>query len=239
MSGVCVVDDDAGVDVAALRSAIHSSALIGASQLVGAFEATRGFGVACHRSALHKALQRVPWLRPFVDVVLDPERLQRLLQLSLAERVLGSMLGDINALYLNVLVVPPGAAVARHVDSTLGVHGDGPVRAPRAVGVLYVDVPAGMSGGELRLYDSADPQDETVRATVQPKEGRLVLFRGSLGHEVTTVSSSSSSPPSSAAAPRVSCVAELYALPRARLALLPRVRVQSRGFEEVLARLRR
>ncbi len=225
VEGVCVVDDDVGIDTEALRAAIHKSALIGESQLVGAFEATRGFGIACHRSALQEAIARAPWLAPFVDVVLDGERLQRLLRLSLAERLLGAFLGDINALYLNVLVVPPGGAVALHVDSTLGVHGDGPVFAPRAVGVLYVDVPADLCGGELRLFAA-----HSLQATVTPKVGRLVLFRGSLGHEVTTTTTT---------APRVSCVAELYALPRARLALLPRVRVQSRGFDDVLARLRR
>lgn len=225
VDGVVVVDDDVGVDVSLLRSAIQRSALIGESQLVGPFEATRGFGIACHRSALPEAVGRAPWLAPFVDVVLDPDRLQRLLRLPLLERVLGALLGDINALYLNVLVVPPGGAVARHVDSTLGVHGAGPIFSPRAVGVLYVDVPDALTGGELRLFD-----DDGLRATVVPRPGRLALFRGSLGHEVTTTTTT---------APRVSCVAELYALPRSRLKLLPRVRVQSRGFEEVLARRRR
>jgi hypothetical protein len=224
-----VIDDDVGVDVDVLRQAIRASALIGESQLVGPFEATRGFGIACHRSALREAVAKAPWLAPFVDVVIDAERLQRLLELPLLERLLGSILGDINALYLNVLVVPPGGAVARHVDSTLGVHGDGPIFAPRAVGVLYVDVPADLRGGELRLYRS---HEDTPCTTIEPKTGRLVLFRGSLGHEVTTTSAA-------AGGPRVSCVAELYALPRRRLALLPRVRVQSRGFEEVMARLRR
>ncbi|MDP2340953.1 MAG: 2OG-Fe(II) oxygenase [Deltaproteobacteria bacterium] len=223
----CVVDDDVGVDVDALRSAIRASALIGESQLVGAFESTRGFGIACHLSAVRTALARAPWLGPFVDVVTDADRLQSLLQLSLLERLLGSMLGDFNALYLNVLVVPAGGAVARHVDSTLGVHGDGPVFTPRAVGVLYVDVPDDLRGGELRLFDD---DDDVPVASIVPRAGRLVLFRGSLGHEVTATS---------AAGPRVSCVAELYALPRARLALLPRVRVQSRGFQDVMARLRR
>jgi hypothetical protein len=177
VEGVCVVDDDVGIDTGTLRTAIHKSALIGASQLVGAFEATRGFGIACHRSALGDALARAPWLRPFVHAVLDDERLQRLLRLSLAERLLGAMLGDINALYVNVLVVPPGGGVARHVDSTLGVQGDGPVLTPRAVGVLYVEVPADLSGGDLRLFEH-----DTLKATVAPKVGRLVLFRGSLGH---------------------------------------------------------
>ena len=222
-----VVDDDVGVDVGALRAAIGASALIGESQLVGAFESTRGFGIACHRSAVREALAKAPWLGPFVDVVTDGDRLQRLLRLSLVERLLGSVLGDINALYLNVLVVPPGGAVARHVDSTLGVRGAGPVFTPRAVGVLYVDVPADLQGGHLRLFHG---NDEQPRASIEPKTGRLVLFRGALGHEVTATTTT---------AARVSCVAELYALPRARLAKLPRVRVQSRGFDEVLARLRR
>lgn len=226
----CVVEDDV-IDVGPLRDAIRSSPLIGESQLVGAFAATRGFGVACHKSAVDDAIARVPWLGPFLDVALDDRRRHAFLRTSLLERALGALLGDINALYVNVLVVPPGGAVDRHVDSTLGVQGEAdPVLTPRAVAVLYVDVPDDLVGGELRLFRGDEPV-----ASVTPRAGRFVLFRGELGHEVTTTTTTAAASSGS----RVSCVCELYALPRDRLARLPLVRLQSHGFADVLARLRR
>ncbi len=210
--------------------------MIGESQLVGPFSATRGFGIACHRSAVDEALGRVPWLRPFLALALDDERRHRLLRTSFIERLLGGVFGDVNALYVNVLVVPPGGAVARHVDSTLGVEGQRAVLTPRAVAVLYVDVPDGLAGGTLRLFRG---DESAPSASIKPRAGRFVLFRGALGHEVTPTSfSSSSSSASSSSKARVSCVCELYALPRDRLARMPRVRLQSRGFADVLARQR-
>ncbi len=212
--------------LAELRGSIHGSRLIGESQLVGAFEATRGFGLACRVSAIEEGIAKVPWLRGFIALALDDERRARLLEPSLFDRVGAAVFGDVNAVYVNVLVVPGGGAVATHVDSTLGVvEGDDVVYTPRAVAVLYVDVPADLQGGQLRLWNG-----DTQVGEVTPRENRFVLFRGALGHEVTTTTSTT---------PRVSCVCELYALPRARLAQLPRVRLQSRGFQDVLARLRR
>jgi hypothetical protein len=241
--GLVVVDDHAvGADVVDdLRARLRASRLLGESQLGGGFAATRGFGVACHAAAVADAMARVPVFAPFVDVALDPSRRARLLRPGLLERAASFLLGDINALYLNVLAVPHGAGVSRHVDATLGVAtavaGDDVPVPPRVVVVLYVDVPAvdgqhddagdGEGGGVLRLYR----HDEPI-AAIAPRPGRLVVFRGALGHEVTPVAST-------ATAVRTSCVAELYALPRRRLSRLPRVRVQSHGFADVLARLRR
>lgn len=225
--GVVVVDNVVGVDViAGLSAAIAASRLIGESQLVGGFVATRGFGIACHASAVDDAVARAPFLRPFVDVALDPDLRDAARPPSFIERAFGFFFDDVTALYLNVLQVPPGGAVEKHVDATLGVvKGDDRALVPRAVVALYVDVPADLQGGVLRLFRG----DELV-AEIEPRPGRLVCFDGRLAHEVTATSAS---------AARVSCVAELYRLPRHRLAALPRVRVQSNGFAEVLERLGR
>jgi predicted 2-oxoglutarate/Fe(II)-dependent dioxygenase YbiX len=141
------------------------------------------------------------------------------------DRVVGAVVDDVTALYLNVLVVPPGGAVERHVDATLGVvAGDPRTIVPRVVVALYVDVPADLQGGVLRL-----DRDGVAVAEITPRRGRLVCFDGRLAHEVTATTASG---------PRVSCVAELYRLPRERLRALPRLRVQSNGFADVLERLR-
>jgi hypothetical protein len=248
--GLLVVDDSlvSAEGIASLRAQIGASRLLGASQLDGGFCATRGFGVACHARAVDAAVARVPLLGPFVDIVMEPALWDRLLRPTLLERAAAALLGSINALYLNVLVVPPGAGVGRHVDATLGVAtappaptaarrrgaGQGgappPPPSPRLVVVVYVDVPDDLAGGALRLFRGDAGVDDPV-AVVAPRAGRLVAFAGGLGHEVTMTTSPSG-------ASRISCVAELYALPPGRLRRLPRVRLQSHGFAAVLSRLR-
>jgi hypothetical protein len=108
--GLVVVDDDVVPDatLAALRRGIASSRLLGSSQLAGGFSATRGFGVACHARAVDAAVARVPILGPFVDLALDDALLARLLRPGVLERAALAIFGAVNALYLNVLVVPPG-----------------------------------------------------------------------------------------------------------------------------------
>jgi hypothetical protein len=232
--GLLLVDDGlvAPDIVASLSRAIADSKLMGTSQLDGAFSATRGFGIACHLGAIDDVIVRVPFLRPFLDLALDDALLRRLLRFGVLERVAAALLGVTNALYVNVLVVPPGTGVQAHVDATLGVAtaapGDDAPLSPRAVVVLYVDAAAGTDGGMLHLTRG---QTELV-ATIAPRAGRVVVFRGSLRHEVTPTSPTQQGS-------RVSVVAELYGLPRKRLARLPRLRVQSHGFAAVLDRLRR
>jgi hypothetical protein len=236
--GLLVVDDDVvGADVvAALRTGVAATKLTGDSQLGGGFATTRGFGVACRVDAVDEAVARAPFLRPFVDVALSDALAARLLRPGFVERVATALLGSINAAYLNVLVVPPGEGVGRHVDATLGVAtqteaGEAPW-SPRLVVVVYVDVPPDLVGGALRLFAGDADAVAAPLAEVVPRAGRLVVFRGGLGHEVTATTSASRGL-------RVSCVAELYALPPRRLRRLPRVRVQSHGFAAVLARLRK
>ncbi len=227
-NGVVVVDDAVSADVVAgIAAGIRSSKLVGESQLTGGFVSTRGFGVVCHVSAAADAVARAPFLGPFVDLALNRRFRDAARPPTLVDRVGGAVFDDINALYVNVLSVPPGAAVERHTDATLGTAtGDPRTIVPRAVIVLYVDIPADLAGGELRLY--AEKQSAPV-ASIKPRTRRLVAFDGRLAHEVTSTTSTSS---------RVSCVAELYRLPRARLQALPRLRVQSNGFADVLQRLR-
>lgn len=237
----CVVVDDI-IDTAALRAAIRASRLIGDSQLTSmmklmsrrvrpaeaqdgtdAFGSTRGFGVVCHADAVDEAIAKVPLLAPFVPLAMDEPMRRRVRPMSTIERLGAAVFDDVNALYLNVLVVPPGASVDRHTDATLGMVADDPrTLTPLVVAVLYVDIPDDLVGGELRLF-----RDGGLVETIAPKNGRFVLFDGRLEHEVTATTASG---------PRISCVAELYRLPRVRLRRVPRVRVQSNGFAEVMRR---
>lgn len=216
-----VVTTDDAVDperVALLRDAVLQSALLGESPLGGTFLATRGFSVTFHRARRRDVAARFPFLESFLALALDEKRTSAVQP----RRLLGGTPRP-NAFYLNVLVVPPGASVARHVDATLGPS-NGSV-TPEAVAVLYLDVPEDLSGGELVLYDD----DKTV-ARIAPRAGRLVVFHGRLGHEVTAVSASR---------PRTSIVCEQYALSAGVLSAVPSLRVHSReAFRAVLDKVR-
>ena len=250
---VVVLDDVVNAStVHGICAAINTSALMGSSQLVGGFSATRGFGLCFHAEAVDDAIARVPFLEPFLRVALHQGRLDDLRPPSTVDRLLrgvfgtkvGEDVGDINAVYANVLAVGDGQKVERHTDATLGTAAnDARVLVPRAVVVLYVDVPDDLEGGILELSRpdaliSSVDDDSTTRApvtvdtlaTVRPRSGRLVLFDGRLAHAVTMAKSPSGGR-------RLSCVAELYRLPRQRRRLVPRVRLQSNGFADVLARL--
>lgn len=216
----------ADADLARLGAAVDATRLLGHSQLVGGFAATRGFGIACHHDALDDALQKAPFLRAFVDLALQPTLRALIRPPSVVDRLGSLLFHDINALYLNVLSVPPGACVQRHTDATLGtVVDDDRALVPRVVVALYVAVPHDLQGGVLRLFRGVD---EAPIAEIEPRVGRLVAFDGRLAHEVTATTASG---------PRISCVAELYRLPRTRLRRLPRIRLQSNGFADVLQRV--
>jgi hypothetical protein len=206
------------VSLAKLREGVLSSKLLGDSPLGGAFVATRGFSITFHRDRIGDVVERFPFVAPFLDLALDHARVRDVQRKPLLG---GPPLP--NALYVNVLVVPPGAAVGRHVDATLGPSNGSVV--PEAVAVLYLDVPDDMRGGELLLWDA----DIRVQQ-IEPRVNRFVLFLGRLGHEVTAVEASR---------PRVSIVCEQYALAPGVLSAVPALRLHSRSaFQAVLEEVR-
>lgn len=222
MHPVVTLDDAlAAAPLEALRTAVLSSKLLGDSPLGGTFLATRGFSVTFHRDRVGDVEARFPFLEPFLTLALDDARVREV-----QRRPLLGGPPRANACYLNVLVVPPGAGVGRHVDATLGPPSGRVI--PEAVAVLYLDVPGDLQGGELVLSDEKAAGAEIRRVT--PQAGRFVLFAGALGHEVTPVRASR---------PRVSVVCELYALPPGVLSLVPRLKVHSRSaFQAVLDQVR-
>ena len=127
-----------------------------------------------------------------------------------------------NAFFLNVLLVPSGINVGRHVDATLRAQVQIDHLVPQKVSVLFLQTPKEMTGGKLNLYTS-----QQRVASITPMEGMLVHFRGNLEHEVTTVHSDTEPK-----ALRASLVCEQYVIPEHIAEQLPPIRIKSyAGFE--------
>jgi 2OG-Fe(II) oxygenase superfamily len=211
MRGVLVVDDAfSGDELAALRNGAITSPFLSESPLKGTFEATRGFAVTFRRPALDDVMGRFSFLAPFFRAALDRAHHKRAQRRPPLFPVV-----EPNAFYLNLLVVPPGASVGEHIDATLSPPHEPDALIPVAVGVTYVQVPAGARGGLLSLENG-----KGERTVVEPREGRFVLFAGHLLHSVS---------PLEASAPRISWVLEQYALDGESLARVPALRVHSRA----------
>ena len=228
-----VVEDNAMSpdDLRSIRAALQQTRLVGDSTLVGGFEATRGFGLTVRKDGFAELHRRWPWLVPFLQLALDEHRMT---QVAPARRGTGALWDHLvgrrgaTALYVNVLVVPAGTGVSRHIDATLGPGTPRHPRIPRAVAVLYIDVPQELQGGALRFWNG-----DIVVGEVQPIVNRFLHFAGHLGHEVTPVQGARGE------ALRTSLVCEIYSLDAwTRKRHIPRLRVHSRGFEQVLQEAR-
>lgn len=183
--------------LAAVRRTILESPWMAASNLNQRFSGTYGFSVAFQRRHLPDLLQQFPAWAPFLEQALRPE---------------------CNAFFLNPLLIRNGAGVAPHIDLSLSSSIPG-VRTPRYVSVLYVDVPATLEGGLLRLYEGERPV-----ATITPRAGSMLLFRGDMRHEVTCVTAGAAEMYQA----RLSLVVEQYRLTEHQLRHLPEVRIGSR-----------
>lgn len=201
----------------ALRRAVVDSPMVGRTTLNGPFQATRGFGVTFHGGGRGQLVKRMPELGAYLDRVLGAPAVN-------AMRRWYQRIGRPapNAWYLNVLMVPPGAGVGRHLDVTLRKPSGVPEAMPSVVTVLYLEVPAA-AGGELVLSTRT-----RVVGSVKPQPGLVVHFDGSLHHEVETFEG----PPSSR---RVSVVIEQYHFEPGALARLSEFHLESRAaFEAYL-----
>jgi hypothetical protein len=177
-------------ELAALRRDLLASPYLGGSRLSDGFAGTRGFSLVFTRGGLSCARAELPFLAPYLARTLRP---------------------TCNAFYLNPLLMERGAAIAPHVDCTLAPF-LGERVTPVMVGVLYVDVPDDLVGGELVLSDGAR---EVGR--VAPRAGTLLYFGGRLLHHVTAVETRST---------RLSLVCEQYKLPPDALARIPAFELQ-------------
>lgn len=184
--------------IAAVRDEVLASPYMAPSNLNARFEGTYGFSAVFRRDAASTLLARFPSFKPFLAAAL---------------------LDGCNAFFLNPLLVLDGAGVKPHRDFSLRSYcPDAPF--PTGVAVLYLQVPPGLEGGELKLYDEAVPI-----ASVAPREGTLLTFRGDLRHEVAPVRQGAATRETA----RLSLVMEQYRLPHRRLAELPPCHIGSRG----------
>lgn len=200
--------------VQATRDAILGSPLLARSPLYGSFRATRGFAAIFRRDGLKQLQARLPEMSRFLEEILSDAQRDALVRwpTRLFQRAPLT-----NAYYLNVLAVPRGAKVDRHVDATLRTPSGDPEALPSRVSVLYLQVPEAR-GGQLRLHAG-----ERHIADVTPREGALLHFRGDLAHEVLPFESEDPN------ALRVSLVCEQYALGADALARLEPFRLQSKA----------
>lgn len=202
-------------EVDALARALLSSPLVGASTLVGGFHESRGFAFTFTRAGEPSLRARAPVLAPYLDRALDPDRRRGLVPFW---RRRSTTLRECNAFYLNLLVVPRGGRVGRHVDATLRAPAGVDGLVPAAVSVAYLVVPTGVAGGRLLLDDDGKP-----RAAIRPRAGSLVVFDGALAHQVEPFTGG---PPG---AVRASLVCEQYVVPDDALARLPALKVHSKA----------
>lgn len=202
-------------ELSSLEETLLSSKLVGDSPLTGTFQQSRGFAVVFTREGLGEVRARFPFFQPYLDLVLD-DAVRRSL-VSWRERLLGQSLPPVpNAFYLNLLLLEPGAAVGPHVDATLRDESGVEEAVPEYVSVLYLRAPK--EGGALRLR-----RGPRHVADILPVRGGLVVFEGTLEHEVLPFESDDESEL------RASLVCEQYALPEEGLERLPRCRVHSRA----------
>ena len=157
------------------------------------FVGTRGFSIVFRRTALDRVLAAFPWTQRYLDAALR---------------------ADCNAFYLNPLQLTQGSHVSPHIDRSLRAYVLD-VDPPRAVSVLYVEVPAGMRGGELVLR-----RGKKFLGRIAPRTGLLLEFDGDLDHAVERVDTPGL---------RLSVVCEQYDLPEHELAGVPEYRVETRA----------
>jgi hypothetical protein len=191
-------------------ASLVGSPLVARSTLAGSFRSSQGFAATFRGDTLDRLEERFPAVLPFVRTVLGTSALLRP-RWSLRSPV------QSNGFYLNLLVLPAGASIGRHVDATLRGPSGVADAVPARVSVLYLSVPAVAAGAELRLY-----REERQVLSLRPEPGALLHFRGDLAHEVT-------SHEGPAGEVRASLVLEQYALPEEAAGRLPELNVHSKA----------
>jgi hypothetical protein len=178
-----------------LRKQVLASRYLAKHNLTSDFVGTRGFSVVFRRDGLDDVLRQWPVFAPYLTTLLEP---------------------DCNAFYFNPLLLADGSQVNPHVDRSLRAYSPD-VETPLLVSVLYVELPAAMTGGELVLSHRRKQVGK-----VTPEVNKVVRFQGDLTHHVTPVTTRG-------AGQRLSIVCEQYCLEAGPLAQIPRMGLESQG----------
>lgn len=135
------------------------------------------------------------------------------------------LLAEANGFVVNLLVTHPsdtgggGEFAGLHVDDTYAVPGA--LSLPRETTVLYLEVPAGMLGGELAVWGAVGAGRwppwgpgvpllsnlDPAPTLVAPRRNAVATFRGDAYHSVRPYAAARGEPP------RVSLVVEQHAVP--------------------------
>ena len=142
---------------------------MGPSPLKGTFDKPRGFALVFTTAGIEEVHKRFSCLAPFLEEITKPHIIQR------SWAGLRSTQIPCNAFYLNLLMVPAGTWVRRHVDATLRRAGELEEILPSRVSVLWLRTPRELHGGELQLFAG-----EKQLATITAHDGELIadLNRG-------------------------------------------------------------
>ncbi|WP_088893541.1 2OG-Fe(II) oxygenase [Leptolyngbya ohadii] len=124
------------------------------------FVGTKGFSIVFRRSHLAEVEQRFPYLKLYLNRVLQQE---------------------CNAFYLNPLLLEFGSRVDPHIDRSLRSYCE-TIAPPLVVSVLYVKVATGLEGGELVLRSHKRQVGQ-----IRPQANTLLFFQGDLTHSVNPV----------------------------------------------------
>lgn len=146
-----------------LQGQILASPYLAVNNLNRDFIGTKGFSLVFRRSHLPEVTKRFPYLKLYLNRVVQPE---------------------CNAFYLNPLLIGQGARVDPHIDRSLRSYCQ-TINPPVVVSVLYVEVPPALEGGELVLRS---PKRQVGK--IRPQPNTLLFFQGDLLHSVTPVTSS-------------------------------------------------
>lgn len=126
------------------------------------FVGTKGFSIVFRRSHLTDVKQRFPYLKLYLNRVVQQE---------------------CNAFYLNPLLLGLGSRVDPHIDRSLRSYCE-TIASPVVVSVLYVKVPTDLEGGELVLRSHKRQVGQ-----IRPQSNTLLFFQGDLIHSVNPVNS--------------------------------------------------
>jgi hypothetical protein len=162
----------------ALCASLLSSPLIAESTLNGSFQSSRGFGMTFTAQGFDVVKRRFPAVFEAISPHLGEMAARRM------KSFLGAPVVVPNAWYLNLLLVPPRAHVARHIDATLRRVSQVDNATPVMVTVWYLSVPKAREGA-LCLW-----RGEQVIKRFFPKQRDICTFRGDLPHSVEPYSQS-------------------------------------------------